>query len=166
MPSTMASAPSSSGAVEAPVHTPILNLLAVQVGVENALGQRGRQFLGVAGAGETAHAHIGAGRDEEGGLGGRHDFAAQVGVEDAVGTVHGRKLRVRLLIDSRLRGWLDAKPCTGPVQPAATTSPEKEPARGGLKSGSSACSPGRETTVASAKFVRRTRTFKAMRKKN
>ena len=48
MPPAMASAPSSSGPVEAPGENAHLKLLAAQVGIGNAAGQFHRHRLGIA----------------------------------------------------------------------------------------------------------------------
>ena len=58
----------------------------------DVLGQGQRHGLGVARAGETAHAHVVAVVDEGGGRVGRHDFLAQPGVGDAGREDGGRVL--------------------------------------------------------------------------
>ena len=62
MPRTLASAPSSSGAVEAPVQHSDAELLAEVVRLQDMRGQRLRDRFGISGAGEAAHGHIRAGR--------------------------------------------------------------------------------------------------------
>ena len=72
IPSTAASAPSSSGAVEAPVQTLTREPLPAGGRVGDSSDQRGRHRLRVAGAGEPAHPDVVARSDESCGLIGRH----------------------------------------------------------------------------------------------
>jgi len=57
-------------------------ILALLVGGLHAARQRAGNELGIAGAGEAAHAHIRARGDELRGLFGRHDLGSQCGIED------------------------------------------------------------------------------------
>jgi len=60
-----------------------LEVFAALVRRRDASRQCARHFLGMAGAGETAHADVVAGTDEGSGLVRRHDLAAQGGVVHA-----------------------------------------------------------------------------------
>ena len=77
MPSTLASAPSSSGPVEAPVQTPDLKRLPRGMLGLDPRGERQRNGLGIARAGEAAHADGGAGGNEGCRLLRAHDLGAQ-----------------------------------------------------------------------------------------
>ena len=54
----------------------------------DALGQRQRQQLRIAGAREAAHADMGTRRDQRSGISRGHDLGAKVGGEDAIGRDH------------------------------------------------------------------------------
>ena len=73
MPLAAARAPSSSGPVEAPVKTPTRKGFPSAWSFVHAAGKGGGELLGIAGAGETAHADVVAIADEGGGLIGGHD---------------------------------------------------------------------------------------------
>jgi hypothetical protein len=93
MPSTLASAPSNSGAVEAPVSTFTWNGWPAAWAC-SMRGQRQRHRLGVARAGEAAHRDGFAGLDQGRSLFGRSQLRQQAGMVDAfvghgVGRWHG-----------------------------------------------------------------------------
>ena len=62
-----------------------LEFLSAQVGVGDAACQRQGHGLGIAGAGESAHADLMAMLDERGGLFGAHDAIGETGVQNARG---------------------------------------------------------------------------------
>ena len=72
---------------------PYLEALALGVQALDALRQRTRHGLGVARAGEAAHADVGASGNERCGLLGRHDAFKKGGVTNPIGQGHGEILR-------------------------------------------------------------------------
>ena len=84
IPSAAASAPSSSGAVDAPVQTLTWNRRRTRSPRRSAR-QRERHLLGIAGAGESAHPDGGPGLDHGRGRIGRDDLPPHARVVDAPG---------------------------------------------------------------------------------
>src|SRR5208283_1544128 len=62
-----------------------LKLLPAEVGVRDAAGQFSRNYLGIAGPGEAAHADLVAGLNQGGRLGRAHDLVLELGVENSRG---------------------------------------------------------------------------------
>ena len=83
MPPAMASAPSSSGPVEAPVKMLTWNFWPRRLASEMRRAKRQRHRLGIAGAGEAAHAYLMTILDERGRFFGTHNAIGNAGVENA-----------------------------------------------------------------------------------